>query len=68
MLSFIVYPILGVAIFTGVKSWIWRIILLVITAISFFFSPFNIVIGVILIIGIAIKNTLSELKGDSIWN
>ena len=59
---FFLYPLLGVALFTGVESWLWRIILLIIVAMSWLMPGLNIAVPAVIILGIAIKNSFSEIS------
>ena len=63
----LILPILIVALFTGVESWMWRGILLAVVLVALkFLGPAWIAVAVALIIGIAIKNSLSKIGGSKI--
>ena len=64
---FIILPIFIVAVLVGVESWLWKIVLLAVVFTSWeFLGPAWIAVPVILIIGIAFKNSLSKIGGSKL--
>ena len=64
---FIVLPIFIIAVLLGVESWVWKIVLLAIVIASWkFLGPAWIAVPVILIIGIAFKNSFSKIGGPKL--
>ena len=54
-----------VAVLLGVQSWPWKIILFVVFAATwYFYAPASIAVAVIVVIGIAFKNSLSKITSS----
>lgn len=67
MFLFVVLPIFLIAVFVGVESWLWKGILVAVVGGTWYFSaPVCIAVAVVLIIGIATKNSLSRISGSKI--
>jgi len=66
-MGLLVLPIFAVFIATGVESWRWRIIfsLSVLIALKFL-GPAWVAVPVALIIGIAFRNSLDNIRGSSV--
>lgn len=60
----VLYPILGICLYFGVESRTWKIALVALTVLSLFKPELRLVVPGIMIIGIAIKNSISGLNSD----
>ncbi len=61
-LLFLIYPILAVVLFTVVESWLWRILFVAASAISFPYPPYNLIVAAGSLILIAVGKPLVDIN------
>ena len=59
-MSFVVYPVFAIAVLMGVRSILWKVILITVAVVAFFYPPYSVVVPVAIIIGIAIVGSLRD--------